>query len=430
MLFKKIILSPDQEQAYYRFMLKYEINSLKIVCFVGIVHTILFLTIDYWRVDHFLYTALHRTAMGLVLVGVALVLYKSTLTVWRYNFLCILTGTAILILSFSMDLTARTLSFFLPNFICLLFYAFNAGLGHPLKFKSIQTGIFLLCFVLYSVYFSEHKNFHLSQSWNLLVNATISLLIAFLIERYKRLNFVQREELVNARRKIEELNNLKTRLISVLSHDLSSPLNSLKGLLQLKKDNLLSAQELDHHSEKVKKSLENALDMLQNLVRWSSTQLEGFKSIKEKIDLQKTIAEVIESVEITASMKKITILNQIKNTGQLILDPEILKLVARNFLTNSIKFSHPGSFVVITSNVQADSFTLSVQDTGIGMSQEDLKKLFVPKKLSRMGTQNENGSGIGLVITKEFAEMMNGTISVKSEEGKGSTFSATFPLHL
>ncbi len=95
---------------------------------------------------------------------------------------------------------------------------------------------------------------------------------------------------------------------------------------------------------------------------------------------------------------------------------------------NSIKFSHPGSFVVLTSNVQTDSFTLSVQDTGIGMSPEDLNKLFVPKKLSRMGTQNESGSGIGLVITK--AEMMNGTISVKSEEGKGSTFSVTFPLHL
>lgn len=241
---------------------------------------------------------------------------------------------------------------------------------------------------------------------------------------------MQREELVNARRKIEELSNLKTRLISILSHDLSSPLNSLQGLLQLKKHNLLSAQELDHHSEKVKKSIENVLDMLQNLVRWSSTQLEGFKSIKEKIDLQKTIAEVIESVEITASMKNITILNQIKNTDQLILDPEILKLVTRNFITNSIKFSHPGAFVVITSNVQADSFTLSVQDTGIGMSQEDLNKLFVPKKLSRMGTQNESGSGIGLVITKEFAEMMNGTISVNSEEGKGSTFSVTFPLHL
>lgn len=430
MRLKKIILSLDQEQAYYRFMLKYEINSLRIACIVGAAHTILFLVIDYWRADHYLYIALHRTSMMLVLIGVALITFQRLQTVWRLNFLCIFTTTAILTLSFSMDLTAGTLPFFLPNFVCLLFYVFNAGLGHPLKSKSIHTGIALLCFILYSAYFSEHKNFHLSQSWNLLVNATISLLIAFLIERYKRLNFVQREELVNARRKIEELNNLKTRLISVLSHDLSSPLNSLQGLLQLKKHNLLSAQELDHHSEKVKKSIENVLDMLQNLVRWSSTQLEGFKSIKEKIDLQKTIAEVIESVEITASMKNITILNQIKNTDQLILDPEILKLVTRNFITNSIKFSHPGAFVVITSNVQADSFTLSVQDTGIGMSQEDLKKLFVPKKLSRMGTQNESGSGIGLVITKEFAEMMNGTISVNSEEGKGSTFSVTFPLHL
>lgn len=80
--------------------------------------------------------------------------------------------------------------------------------------------------------------------------------------------------------------------------------------------------------------------------------------------------------------------------------------------------------------MEEDSFTLSVQDAGIDMSQENLKKLSVPKKLSRMGTQNESGSGIGLVITKEFAEMMNGTISVKSEEGKGSTFSFTFPLHL
>lgn len=425
----KIISSTEQKQAYRQFMLKYEIYSLRIACMYGGLYMTLFLVIDYWRTDHYLYVVLSRLAMIMVLAGVVMVSSRSTFTVRRYGLLSISTSTIIVALSFLMDFISGMPVFFLPNFICLLLYVFNAGLGYSLKLKSIQSGLFLSSFVLYSVYVSPHRDFHLSQFWNLLTNVLISMLIGFLIERYKQLNFVQRVELLAARKKIEDLDDLKTKLISILSHDLSAPLNSLKGLLQLKEVGALRPEEMDHYSGKVKKSLENALGMLQNLVKWAGSQLKGFKLMQEKIDIKKTVDAVIELVENTASLKDIKILNKIENPAHLVLDQEILKIVTRNFLTNGIKFSQPGSFIVIASQAGPDSYTISVQDTGTGMSPEDLKDLFMLKKLSRAGTQNEIGSGIGLVITKEFVEMMNGTISVKSEVGKGSTFSVTFPVH-
>lgn len=420
MRFKKIILLHDQYQAYCRFMLKYEISSFRIACIVGCVHTLLFLAIDYWRVEHYLVDVIFRTAMIVVLIGVIRISYSDRITVMGHNSLCLFTCSAILALSFIMDMTSGMPVFFIPNFICLLFYVFNAGLGHSIKLKSIHTSLSLVVFILYSLYLSPHRSSHLSQSFNIFLNATISLMIGFLIERYKRINFIQRK-------KIEVLNETKTRLIAIFSHDIGSPLNSLNGLLQLKEGGMLSEDELNQHSRKVKKALENVLDMLKNIVKWSRLQLEGFNPIMEKTNIGIVINEVIESVSNMAEQKKIGIQNRLTSEAHVTLDPEILKLVIRNFLTNSIKFSHPNSFVTISSSVQADSITISVQDTGTGISAENISKLFGFKN-STVGTQDEKGSGIGLAITKEFTEMMNGKISVKSEIGNGSTFSVTFPL--
>jgi signal transduction histidine kinase len=420
-LIKRIIKSPEQYQAYSRFMLRYEVSSFRIACVVGSVHTLIFLIIDYWRAEHYLHDVIWRSAMIFLLGGVTAISYHEKIRVAGLNALCLFTSAVMLIFSFILDLTAGMPVFFLPNFVCLLFYVFNAGLGHPLKQKSIHSGLALVAFVFYSTYFSPHGSSHLAQSFNIFLNATISLLIGFLIEQYKRTNFVQRL-------KIHELSNLKTKLLAIFSHDVSSPLNSLRSLLQLKDDNLISEAELNQHSQNVKKSIENVLDMLKNIVKWSALQLEGFKPLLEKTNINKITGETIESVGSMAELKGIKILNQVENSDQAMLDPEILKLVIRNFLTNAIKFSQPGAFVYVFSSIQNGLFKISVRDNGTGISPENLTALFTYKRLTSAGTLDEKGSGIGLSVTKEFVEMMKGAISVVSEVGKGSTFSATFPL--
>ena len=426
-LFKTIIKSPVQEREYRSFMLRYETYSLRLACIIGAIHTLIFLIIDYWRAGYYASVVLHRSAMILSLLAVAYTAHNIKLTPKSFYSLCLFICTAMCIFSASMDFNAAMPQFFLPNFICLLFYVFNAGLGHLLKLKFIHSSILVVLYLIYVANFSPHHNFHLSQTWNIIVNQIISMVIGFLIERYKRLNFVQREELVTARKKMGEMNSMKSKLISILSHDLNSPLNTLRGLLNLNERGMLTPEELKENCGKVGKSVDGILYLLQNLLRWSKSQLQGFKPEPEKIEARKVADDVFYSLESLSAEKNIKLLNKVDENIIFLVDREMIKLVVRNILTNSIKFSHPDSSIVIASKNNTTHCTLSIQDSGVGMTQEEMENLFSVKKLSKPGTQNESGTGIGLMLTKEFIEIMGGTISVDSEIGKGSIFHITLP---
>jgi signal transduction histidine kinase len=425
MRFRKLILFQAHEPAYSSFMIKYEVSSLQIACLVGALHTVLFLVLDFWRAQHYSYVVIFRLLIIFSLLTVAYLSkrIKSSKGLTIYSTLA---AFSTVLLSTLMDFKAGLPAFFLPNFTCLLLYVFNAGLGYSLRIKLVHTILYVILFMAYALLLSPHKSFHISQVWNLLVNASISMLIGYLIERYKRLNFVQREKLLAARKEIEEMSVLKTKLISVMSHDLGTPLNGLKGLLQLKDENLVTAQEFDSHWARVRKSIDTISFMLQNLVKWSRTQMEGVNPSLESLNIKRIITEVIELVSDLAQAKRITITNQVQGAIHLNLDKEVLKLVARNFLTNGIKFSPTDSSLVVSSQVENGHCTISFQDYGKGIKPQELGKVFSLQKRVEAGTENESGSGIGLWITKDFVEKMGGRVSVKSEEGKGSTFSVTF----
>ncbi|MBI3481857.1 MAG: hypothetical protein HY015_02585 [Bacteroidetes bacterium] len=127
---------------------------------------------------------------------VILLSYKKGVTSYYYNFLCLLLCSALPVLFYLLDLTAGMPPFFLPNAMLLFFYVFNACLGHSFKIKIVHTSFLAVLFILYSFYFSPYRSFHLSQVWNISLNASISLLIGYLIVWFKRLSFVQHEELM------------------------------------------------------------------------------------------------------------------------------------------------------------------------------------------------------------------------------------------
>lgn len=216
MRIRNIIQSPEQRLAYADFMLKYEVYSLRIACVIGAIHTGLFLVLDYWRAEHYSNVILFRSPIIILLVFFT---YYSTTIRSRalYNVICIIISISIFVLHSAMDLMGGMPAFYLPNFVCLLFYVFNAGLGYQLRLKITLSIIYVWAFITYAWFFSPHQQFHLAQSFNIIVNGSISLIIGFLIERYKQLNFIQREESISARKKIEELDSVKTDLISTLA---------------------------------------------------------------------------------------------------------------------------------------------------------------------------------------------------------------------
>jgi signal transduction histidine kinase len=423
------IVKPEQELAFRQYMMKYEVYSLRWTALIAISYMLLMLVVDNWRVESYGYSVFFRGILLIVLGGVLVMTYRGFSSIRLFYWVNAGAVTALITITFLLDYKAGLPPYSMPNALCLYFYTCNAALGYPLRVKTIQTFIFFAFYCVYSTYLSPHPSFHTSQIWNLFINASISPSVGFLIERYKRISFVRQEELKNARMRIEELNNLKTKLISVLSHDMSSPINSLKGLLNLRTYNLLSDQDMNQYADHLNKALENVSSMLQNLLRWSRLQMDGFSPDKQLIQLDQLINEVINSVEHVAQPKNVTIQNHVRHVDPVKVDPEVLKLVTRNLLTNAIKFSPDGSLVRVTSTLEANQLKLSIHDAGVGIPAHELKNVFTLSKISTLGTNQEAGTGIGLMLTKEFLEMMDGSISVESVEGKGSVFSAYFPMH-
>lgn len=422
----RILKSADQGKAFYNYILQYELYSLSWVSIVGAFYMGVFAVVDKFRVDHFAPVLAWRTLAFVLLLAAAILSFRK-LSVAAFNWTCYLLSSILFVVGFMIDAVGGMPPFFLANYTCIFLFVFNATLGHPLRFKIAQTSIVFVTFSYYALNLSANPDTLVPQVWNIILNCSLSLLIGFLIERHKLLNYVQRQLLIDSRQRNEALNSLKTRLISVLSHDLAAPLNTLSGLIKLRDADNISAAEMEVHSLKVKDSLKNVTGLMQNLVRWSKSQLDGFNPDIQPVALRPLLDEASELVQSTAEQKRITIHNAVDASTTLMADQEILKIVVRNFLTNGIKFSNPGKTISVNARHNNGRVVLEVRDHGVGMSREQLDSIFSPGSTSTVGTMNERGTGVGLMITKDFVELMGGSIAVESKLGEGSVFSVSLP---
>jgi signal transduction histidine kinase len=427
MQIQRTLRDAAQIERYYQFSASYELESLRWLGILSFFYTAMFLVVDYWRAEHYLYIFIFRGLLLLVFAFATWLSYRKSIQSTVLHLCSFGIAATLFIFGFLIDYFAGLPSFFLANYLCLYLYAFNSALGHPLRYKLGQTIFLFVGYYIYTKTLSNDQQFHTSQLWNLLVNATLSLLMGILMERFRLQNFLQQKELVESGTKIEELNNLKTKLISILSHDLVAPMNTLKGLLRLNRDGLISANEFTHHSEKIGDAVDGMITLQTNLLSWSKLQLEGFQPVETKVDVSQVVNHVIRSFNFSGKEKNLTIANAVPSM-QLLTDEEVLKMIVRNFLSNAVKFSYPGGFIKVSAVVKAAVLILSVEDQGAGMTQEQIDSIFSLNKKSSIGTKEEKGAGIGLVITSDFAEMIGGKISVTSSLGKGSVFSVSLPI--
>jgi signal transduction histidine kinase len=151
----------------------------------------------------------------------------------------------------------------------------------------------------------------------------------------------------------------------------------------------------------------------------------------EEITLSSIIKEELEDSELGTENKSITIIKQYKDNITFKADRNMFRTVIRNLISNAIKFSHKGGEIIVSAKISSNLFTFSVQDFGVGITQNNLEKLFkIDGGVSTKGTNDEEGTGLGLILCKEFIEKHNGTIKVESEIGKGSTFIVSIPQNL
>ncbi len=224
-----------------------------------------------------------------------------------------------------------------------------------------------------------------------------------------------------------QLNNLKDKLFSIISHDLRSPLQNLQGTLELlNTENALKHEEILQITTSIQQQTENVSVVMENLLQWSLAQMKGQKLQITQINLLIATQEAINLLQNIAKNKNITISSFIDSALDIWTDENHLKFIVRNLLANAIKFTPMGGHISLHSKVTGEMVVVSVEDTGVGMTPEQCQSLFnVNTHFSTTGTQAEKGTGLGLLLVKDFVELNGGEVFVKSEVGKGTTFSFT-----
>lgn len=227
---------------------------------------------------------------------------------------------------------------------------------------------------------------------------------------------------------LEKVNQLKDRIFSIIAHDLRGPLVNLSEVLKMVSYNQITDEEFKTLSPVLSKDIIYTTDLLENILHWSRSQLKGFGISKEFFNVRNVIINEINYHLPSATLKNIKILHDVFPHEVAYADVLMFQIVIRNILTNAIKFCNEGCEISITAAYQKNGMLkVSVKDTGIGIPKTTLEKLFKEENISSRGTKNEKGTGLGLMICKDFMQRNNGEITVESEIGVGSTFNLMLP---
>lgn len=239
----------------------------------------------------------------------------------------------------------------------------------------------------------------------------------------------QKTDLNTQADKLNELNTLKDRLISVLAHDLRAPLSTLRGLFGLLEDDSITHDQFLEMIPQALKKLEYTSDFLDTLLFWINSQMDNFNSSTKSFTIKEIASFEVQNYQEQAAEKGIKLVDNVPDEMIVAADPNSIRIVIRNLITNAIKFSKQDDTINVTAQYQDDkNILLSVKDTGMGMSEKQLNKLFKSKVDSGTGTNNESGTGMGLLFCKDLIEKCNGKIWVESEQGSGTEFFFTLPL--
>ncbi|VAW23553.1 hypothetical protein MNBD_BACTEROID01-2591 [hydrothermal vent metagenome] len=278
----------------------------------------------------------------------------------------------------------------------------------------------------------------------LIIGGAIFLLLFFLLFRQQKAKSkalkilsAQKEEIQKMHDEIEiqrdylnELNATKDKFFSIMAHDLKNPFNSIAGFSDLMIENFndLNEDENRRFLKLIKNASSQALSLLQNLLLWARSQTGSLEFQPTEVNIKERIIDTVSLIEIQAAKKNIKIQTEFISECYIKVDVNMLDTILRNLLSNAVKYTNTNGKVTVTVNSSNNHCEISVKDNGIGISKKDIDKLFrIESKFSSMGTANEQGSGLGLILCKDFVNRHGGEIYAKGEPGKGSEFTFTLP---
>ncbi|MCS7019962.1 MAG: HAMP domain-containing sensor histidine kinase, partial [Cytophagales bacterium] len=228
--------------------------------------------------------------------------------------------------------------------------------------------------------------------------------------------------------KLAELNDFKNRLFLMIAHDLRSPMAALKTTIDVLNPDILKGEELERIRQELQRQFNATDETLQELLAWTRSQMEGEVLRPVGINLQDAVRQITEFLGNVAQAKNISVRNEVPPDIKVRADANHLSAIMRNLIANAIKFTLPNGAVTVKAAVANQMVEIAVEDTGIGMSQERLQRLFNGERFFSHGTAGEKGTGLGLIMVQNMVAKNGGSIRAESQEGKGSIFYFTLPL--
>lgn len=235
------------------------------------------------------------------------------------------------------------------------------------------------------------------------------------------------KEISNQNILLEADNKTKNKLLSIISHDLRTPLVNTKGVLNLVNQGMVPQEESDRLLQLLETQYIGTTSLLDNLLFWIKGQMNGQEDDKVKVSLYHLMKALEDEQRLPLMKKKIELINHIDKGISVIVEKEMIRIVCRNLISNAIKFTNEGGFVELSSRIAGNTLFLTVRDSGIGMTQEAIEKVNAKQYYNTTGTSFEKGSGFGLMLCRDLITKNGGELIIESEPGAGSSFTITIP---
>jgi len=263
----------------------------------------------------------------------------------------------------------------------------------------------------------KNKLIDIAQTW-VEVAGMIAIITMYIQHNYNREKELAKSRLIA----LEEINETKNKLFSIVAHDLRAPLASIENYLSLLSKVDLTPEEKKAMEQSLLASTKQTSEMLQNILYWSKDQMLGITVNLSSINLSETLNPTITLQQTLAHEKNISLNYVIEPTRSVIADPDMLQLIVRNLLNNAIKFSSPGGEIKLSTSQENNTCIIKISDTGIGINPNEGADIFSVKYKGSEGTYKEKGVGLGLLLAKNYIELQNGEIWYKNNPTQGTTF--------
>lgn len=341
--------------------------------------------------------------------------------------------------TFANEFTELRLNFFLRDSLFIMLFLTLAALLIHKRHALIISAIYLVAVIVIT---TISGNFFMKNSivlllvsvgcYGLMIHYFVGLL-ATTIQELEENSLIIKEQAIQLETKNDELieaNKKKDKFISILAHDLRNPFHTILGfskLLMAKFDKLTDEKKTSYmHS--IQTTAEKTYELLNQLLDWAQSQAGNTAFNPERIALDSLLVENLDLLSESAENKAVSLKKNLDADNFIFADKNMLNTIIRNLLSNAIKFTPEHGTITASCYKKADSVVLEISDTGVGIDQKHLENIFeIDQTKSTKGTSNETGSGLGLLLCKDFAEKCDGKISAKSELGKGSSFLVSFP---